>query len=485
LSGLGISSFGAYVPRLRLDRTAIAVAHSWMAPSLRGLAKGSRAFTSWDEDAVTMAVEAGRDALRGTDPAKIASIIFASTRPPYADLQSSAIVAGALDLGADISSSDIGNSQRAGTSGLLQALRGTAPGLFVAADAPLGKPASTQEMTYGAGAAAFVLDRENVIATLVGSASVTANFVDHFRGAGERYDYFWEDRWIRDEAYLKLAPQAIKAALDKAGLGIGDIAAFAMPSLLRGGAQAVAKAIRFTGSVIDDLTESCGYAGAAHAPLMLAGALEQAKPGEHILVVGFGQGADALIFSVTDAIVDLAARRGVRGSIAEANVTDSYLRMLSFGDSIDLEWGMRSEKNAKTALTEQYRSANQIAAFKAGKCGACGTVQFPQLEYCVNPECHAPADQFAQQALVDAPAQVLTYTADWLSYHPAPPLYVGFVQFDNGARVLMEVVDVGPEGIDVGTRLKMVFRVKERDRARGYQRYFWKATPVFGAREQT
>jgi hypothetical protein len=31
----------------------------------------------------------------------------------------------------------------------------------------------------------------------------------------------------------------------------------------------------------------------------------------------------------------------------------------------------------------------------------------------------------------------------------------------------------------------MVFRVKERDRARGYQRYFWKATPVFGAREQT
>jgi len=139
---------------------------------------------------------------------------------------------------------------------------------------------------------------------------------------------------------------------------------------------------------------------------------------------------------------------------------------------------MRSEKNAKTALTEEYRSSGQIAGFNAGRCRACGTVQFPQLEYCVNPECHAPAAQFGQQSLKDAPASVLTYTADWLSYHPAPPLYVGFVQFDNGARLMMEIVDVGETGIEVGTPLRMVFRIKERDRARGYNRYFWKATPL-------
>ena len=80
--------------------------------------------------------------------------------------------------------------------------------------------------------------------------------------------------------------------------------------------------------------------------------------------------------------------------------------------------------------------------------------------------------------LADAPAKVLTSTADWLSYHPAPPLYVGFVQFDNGARLLMEMVDVGPAGIEAGEPLRMVLRIKEKDRQRGYNRYFWKATPV-------
>lgn len=478
MSALGITGFGAYVPRLRLDRAAIAAAHKWMAPSLRGLAKGSRAFAGWDEDAVTMAVEAARDAMAGGAAHDIGRLVFASTRPPYADLQSSAIIAGALDLDPTIEACDIGNSQRAGTSGLLQALRGETAGLFVASDAPLGKPASTQEMLYGAGAAAFLIGGENIIARLLGHASVTANFVDHFRPAGERYDYFWEDRWIRDEAYIALAPKAINAALAEAELAIGDIAYLAMPSLLRGGAQATAKAVRFAGQMIDDLSDGCGYAGAAHAPLMLASALAKAKPGERILLVGFGQGADALIFEATDAITALPAPRGVEGSIADALVTDSYLRMLSFSDSIQLEWGMRSEKNAKAALTEQYRSSDQVAAFQAGKCRACGTIQFPQLEYCVNPECVAPASQFDQQSLVDAPAKVLTYTGDWLSYHPAPPLYVGFVQFDNGARVMMEVVDVGEAGLEVGMPLRMVYRIKERDRVRGYNRYFWKATPV-------
>ena len=46
-----------------------------------------------------------------------------------------------------------------------------------------------------------------------------------------------------------------------------------------------------------------------------------------------------------------------------------------------------------------------------------------------------PRAQFEQQSLRDEPAAVMTWTSDWLSYYPAPPLYVGFVQFRNGARL--------------------------------------------------
>lgn len=476
MTDFGITSFGAYIPRLRLDRGAIAAAHKWMAPNLRGIAKGARSFCNWDEDSVTMAVEAGRDALAQVDSTAIKALAFASTRPPYADLQPSAIIARPLDLPQNVRSIDSGLTQRAGTSGLLSALRSGEPTLFIASDEPKARAASAQEVAYGAGAAAFVTGTENVAARLIGSGTSIANFVDHFRDAQSDFDYGWEERWIRDEGYAKLIPAAVNDALADAGLAIGDIDHFAMASMLRGGATPIAKTLKFEGNVVSDLFDGCGYAAAAQAPLMLAFALETAQPGEKILVVGFGQGADVLIFEVTDAIEKARPRRGVRGSLAAGFVTQDYLRLLSFAGGVDLEWGMRAEKSAKTALTEQYRSRTQMDAFMAGKCGECDTIQFPQLQYCAR--CHAPSDRFSDVSLRDAPAKVMTQTADWLSYYPSPPLYVGFVQFENGARLQMEIVDVGPDGIDIGTPLQMVFRIKERDNQRGYNRYFWKAVPA-------
>lgn len=484
MAGFGIKAIGAYVPRLRLAREAIAEAHRWMAPSLIAQGKGERAFCSWDEDVITMAVEAARDGLSDSNSSAVESLVIASTTFPFDDLQNSSIVAAALRLSSDTPTLDIGHSQRAGLAGLRQMLGAGEPCLFVAADRPNAKPASHQEMNYGAGAVAFLLGADGPIAKLLGSATVTEPFVDHFRAAGAPYDYFWEERWIRDEGHLKIAVAAIRCALEESGLTVDDLSTFVMGTSSRAAAEAVARKIGFTGKIADSLLAGCGYSGTAHTPLMLAAELEAAEPGDRLLALAFGQGAEALIFEATEAIADWCPRRGVGGSLGEGLSTDSYGRMLSFYGGIDLDWGMRAEKSGKTALTEQYRSSEQIAGFLAGKCGACGTVQFPQLQYCVNPDCHAPAEQFSPVPLEDEPFWVMTHTSDWLSYHPAPPLVVGFVQFDIGARLLMEIVEVGPKGIDVGTPLRAVFRIKERDQQRGYNRYFWKATPVSAEKEQ-
>ena len=64
---VGILAFGAYLPRLRLSRKAVAEANAWFNPGLKGLAKGERTMCNWDEDTVTMAVEAARDCLTGQD----------------------------------------------------------------------------------------------------------------------------------------------------------------------------------------------------------------------------------------------------------------------------------------------------------------------------------------------------------------------------------------------------------------------------------
>jgi len=81
--------------------------------------------------------------------------------------------------------------------------------------------------------------------------------------------------------------------------------------------------------VADNLHEVCGETGTAHPFVMFVKALEEAQPGDRILMAGFGQGCDALYFRVTDAIKDLAPRQGVNGSLANKKSTDNYMKFLS------------------------------------------------------------------------------------------------------------------------------------------------------------
>lgn len=474
----GIRSWGAYVPKRRIARSAIAAAHAWMAPSLRSLAKGERAYCNWDEDSVTMAVEAARVCLGAADRSSVDRLSFATTTAPFADLSASAIAAVALRLEPATGIYDFGGSQRTGVASLVSAFSADAGvTLVTAADQLLAKPASVQEMQYGAGAAAFLVGDGPVAAECIGMASKVALFVDHFRAAAADHDYYWEERWIRDEGYLKLGAGAVSDALAKAGVDVANVSRFIFAAPGKAIAQAVAKAVGISdAAVADPLDAHCGYAGAAHGPLMLADALDKAGAREIIVVAGFGQGCEVVVLRTTDAIATMRSATSVAATIDAGIVDDAYLRLASFSGEIALDWGMRAERDTKTALTEQYRSADQVYGFVAGTCGSCGTTQFPQLAYCV--ECRAPASGFSSLSLADAGARVLTYTADSLMYHPSPPLYIGFAQFDNGARLLMEFVDVEPAAFDVGTRLTMRFRIKERDETRGYNRYFWKAAPA-------
>lgn len=449
-----------------------------MAPAQAAGAKGRRAFCNWDEDTVTMAVEAARNCLADCAAPSVESIYLASTSFPFADMQNSAVVAAALRLSGQLKSTDVGGSQRAGVSALLNALsRGHESALVIAAERPRARPASAQEMQYGAGAAAFSLGSDEVAANLIASSSSTALFVDHFRASGAAHDYFWEERWIREEGYLKIVVQTINAALARAGLKGASINHFILAAPTSSIAGNVARAVGLNPESVESaLDDECGYAGTAHAPLMLTNTLDRAQPGETILLVNFGQGCDALILETTSLVAKRRPPTPTTHFLSAGKSDPSYLRMASFYGEISPDFGMRAERDAKTALSEQYRSSGQIYGFVAGKCSACAQVQFPQLAYCVG--CQAPASKLEPLCLAEKSAAVVTHTADWLSYHPAPPLYVGFAQFDGGARLLMEFVDVDPASFGVGTALRMVFRIKERDEARGYSRYFWKAAAI-------
>jgi uncharacterized OB-fold protein len=78
--------------------------------------------------------------------------------------------------------------------------------------------------------------------------------------------------------------------------------------------------------------------------------------------------------------------------------------------------------------------------------------------------------------LADRLAKIVSYTADNLTYSPAPPAYFGAIDFEGGGRMMAEFTDIDPEQIDVGRDVRMVFRIKATDELRRFKRYFWKAT---------
>lgn len=355
---------------------------------------------------------------------------------------------------------------------------GAGPLLFLTAEKRRTRAASPQEMNYGDGAAALLLDKGPGIAELVAHESVTTDFVDHYRGDGRAYDYAWEERWIRDEGYNKIVPPVIKALLDKTKLKGGDIAKFVMPCTLRGLAASIAKKQGIADTAVhDNLHASMGDAGAAHPLVLLVHALQEAKPGDKIMLVSFGQGCDALLFEVKPAIADLKPRQGIKGYLARRKPETNYNKFLAFNEVVDQEKGMRAELDKQTALSTLYRKRDMLLGMVGGKCRQCGTLQYPKSKICVNPNCNAMHSQ-DDHPFADMPARILSYTADLLTYSPDPPQHYGMVQFEDGGRLMADFTDVDVGKVDAGMPMRMVFRVKEYDPARGFTKYFWKATPA-------
>jgi 3-hydroxy-3-methylglutaryl CoA synthase len=480
---VGITGYGAYAPRLRLSRAAVAKAHAWLNPGLASKAKGERAMANWDEDSLTMAVEACRDCLGPSDDrSHIQALLFATTTAPFADRLNAGIIAAALTLEPTIGAGDVTGSQRAGVTALSTALvaaRGARGKhiLVAAADKRRARAASAQELDFGDAGAAIRVGEDDVLADWIGGAVRTVDFVDHFRGEGEAFDYHWEERWIRDEGFNKIVPPALAQALTSAGLSGSDIDTFILPCIYKGVGESLAKKAGVKPeAVADQLAATVGEAGCAHALVMLAHALETARPGQVILVAQFGQGCEVNIFRVTDKIGAFKPQRGLSGWLALRKEETNYLKYAVFNDLLDWDRGMRAEKDNKTALTTLHRHNDMILGLVGGRCRETGVVQFPRSRVSVNPQNPAVDTQdpykFAERA-----ATVLTWSADHLTFALSPPNHYGMMVFEGGGRIFMDITDVDPGDVDSGTAMRMVFRIKERDEKRGFTRYFWKAAP--------
>lgn len=430
---------------------------------------GIRALAGWDEDPLTMAVEAARDLAGPT----LSSVRFASTSAYFTDRSQAALIVDALALPRTVRTSDMANARRAGTSALLDCLLGSDESVVVAAEKRPTRPGSAAQLAYGDGAAAVRVSGDGA-ARLIGHASITHDFVDRYTSRDHPTPYVYEERFVRDVAVSKLIVPAVRDACAAAGLTPEAIDHVACAEPVGGCWKAAARVLKCDApDHCARLVSSAGDLGAAHPLYGLGLALGAAQPGERVLVIGFGSGVDALIFEVREAVPGAEA---LVSALGEGRLLSSYSRFLSLSGNLELDWGMRSEFAQKAQATVLERVGRNMIGFVGGRDSA-GSVQFPKSAIPVNPGLSAP-EGMEDVRLANEGARVVSITADRLNFTPDPPFDFGLAQFDNGARVLMEFTDRPEGGFAVGDRVCMRLRIKSENKSLGMRTYFWKAAPV-------
>jgi 3-hydroxy-3-methylglutaryl CoA synthase len=449
---------------------------------------GERAVAYYDEDSVSMAVEAAIDCLTGVDAKKVDGLFFATTTSPYKEKQCSALMAVPLDLRADIRTADVTTSLRAGTTALALAFdtirAGSANSVLVAtADMRLGAPAGMGEQQMGDGAAALLLGNQNVIAEILGAYSISDELAGTWRSEEDKFVRSGEDRFVMDEGYSKYVPQAIAGVLKKCGLTSKDIAKVALdpPGDPRRHGKAISQA-GFEASQMQDpygLVLNVGVTGCAMAPMMLVAALEDAKPGDKIVLAGSGNGADAMVLQVTDAIKKLGGRRGIKNNLASKQVMANYNDYLRWRELVPQEAARRPDKQ-HIRMSANWRERKQLLGLWGIKCRHCGTPQYDNGAATTGPiricaQCQAQ-DNFEDYNFMRRKAKVFSYTQDNLAAVIDPPASVVLIEFEGGGRAFFDLTDRDSAKVEVGMPVEMTFRKLQYDR--GLTNYFWKARPV-------
>ncbi|MEE9285659.1 MAG: zinc ribbon domain-containing protein [Dehalococcoidia bacterium] len=468
----GITSVGAYIPMYRLPRTAFAEA--WGS----GGGPGERSVASYDEDTMTMAVNAAVDVLKAHGRNDIEALFFASTTATYREKLSATLIAAAADLGPNVRTADFAGSLRAGTSALLAAVDAVNAGaarsvLVVASDARQAYPRSSFESAFGDGAAALVVSRTNVAVEVTHQVSISNEITDVWRRDSDPFVRSWEDRFIIMHGYDATTKQAVRELLSRAKLIPADVTKAVLYGPDTRSHTALVRGLGFDpkSQVQDPLFTTVGNTGAVHALLMLVAALEQARAGDKLLLASYGDGADAVLLEVKRRP---KKRRAVSGHLEPRRTLPSYERFVAYRGVVQTDPEPPLRVEAWSGSTVAWREQAQTIRLHGSKCNQCGTVTHPIQRVCYN--CRAK-DDFTEVRLYDKPGAIYSFTRDHLAGGLEPPVVNCVVESEEGqCRIFSTMTDVDPAQVQVGTPIEFTFRKMHEG---SYQHnYYWKVRPA-------
>lgn len=319
---VGIVGYGTHIPRYRIKVEEIAKVWGADAPAFKkGLNLNEKSVPAPDEDCATLSVNAARNAMRraGINPKEIGAVYVGSESHPYAVKPTGTIVSEALGACPHVHTADLEFACKAGTEGMFIALHlvksGVVPyALGIGADTSQGAPGDALEYSAAAGAAAYVMGAENLVAELLDTHAYMTDTPDFWRREHANYPEHG-GRFTGEPAYEKHLYSAAREMMEKANKKPQDFdyVVFHQPN---GKFPAnAAKRMGFNEAQYKPglLCPTLGNTYSGSSPIGLAATLDEAKPGQLILLVSYGSGAgsDAFIFRTTDRlpqVKDLAPR---------------------------------------------------------------------------------------------------------------------------------------------------------------------------------
>ncbi|MBO2447803.1 hydroxymethylglutaryl-CoA synthase [Actinomadura barringtoniae] len=462
----GIGAYAAYLPAYALTSNSL--------DGTQARAGGpARSVAAFDEDSVTMAVEALREIAGGTPAGR--QLILATTSAPYDGKTSAGIVHEALGLDSGVAAADL-RGHRSGATALDLVLRAGAAAAL--ADVRTPRSGAPDELAQGDAAAAFTPG--DAAAVLLARAGRTAEVLDRWRLPGERHDHVWDERFTA-EILVAAGREAAQQALSDAGLDAPDHVVVASSNAR---AAAVLRRTLHGSGEDAEVERLTGYTGAAHPGLLLAAVLDTAEPGRTVLLVSAAEGADAFVFRVGAGVRSARGGRTVREQLADREEL-AYGRYLRWRGLLDVQ-GPARPAAPSPAAPPMHRRAGWKYRLEGSRCDACGGVTTPPSRVCAccgiaGSDIAASGGAQGKVSLRDRVATVVSVTQDHLTTMPETQVAIVIADFGTGAdssgggRLNAYATDVAPGDVTVGMRMRPAFRRLWTTDA--IHNYFWKLRP--------
>ncbi len=375
----GIVGYGVYIPKLRVKREEFALL--WKMGG-----QGENSVANIDEDIYTMAAEVALNVCKHSDMDDLSDLglIYLGTASS-SSLENSplGVLVDILDLPPRIDLSNFTSSPNASFAALkscLDAIESNRKkcGLVIGSECREVSPGSAIELYAGAGAAGFMLGKKGIIAEIEKIATYGDLFYDRWSTPGNPRLKEYEPRFTQKYGYQEHVVGAVQSFLAENDEEMSDFNHVAIHQFDERNMRQVAKALKIQQEQLklSDIFNDVGDVGAASAFLKVCAILDEAKPGDRVLVVSYGGGmADVMSLKVTDEINRKNNTKSVNDYIRSKDYI-SYSEVLKRKKHIKKEEDPQKLGVPPTSPSI-WRDGAVIRRLKGARCTNCGYVNFP------------------------------------------------------------------------------------------------------------